>query len=441
MGFDPLTSYIEKILAVRLSILTGKEYRYKSVEEVPLPELTGQKYLDAVANKNEEGKLNFTLISMALIPHVAPGFYDEILNQFFEGGKKSPQVGGVIGKNHGGFLPTGETAQFIIAGKDQGKRLQIQQLLGPHHFFAKKGILWLEEVPEGEPKMSGKLVLAPDYVDLFTTGEVTPPKFGKDFPAEKIETPLEWKDLKLEKETAQQIEEIQSWLTYGSQLMSDPKLGKRLKPGYRALFYGPPGTGKTLTASLLGKRHDKPVYRIDLSLVVSKYIGETEKNLASLFAKAEGKDWILFFDEADALFGKRTEIKDAHDRYANQEIAYLLQRIEHYNGLVILASNMKKNIDEAFLRRFQSIIHFPLPKTENRKKLWLEALPKSLPLDKEVDINAIAQKHKISGAAIVNVAFYAGLQAISRKGKARTLQLEDFMTGIRRELAKEGKVV
>ena len=126
------------------------------------------------------------------------------------------------------------------------------------------------------------------------------------------------------------------------------------------LFSGAPGTGKKTLASLIGQQSGKEVYRIDLSMVVSKYIGETEKNLSKVFDAAEHKNWILFFDEADALFGKRTNVRDAHDKYANQEVAYLLQRIENYNGLVILATNMKSNIDEAFTRRFQTIINFPL---------------------------------------------------------------------------------
>ena len=133
------------------------------------------------------------------------------------------------------------------------------------------------------------------------------------------------------------------------------------------LFYGPPGTGKTLTAGLLGNELEIDVYKVDISMVVSKYIGETEKNLELLFARAADKGWILFFDEADALFGKRTGVRDAHDKYANQEVSFLLQRIEDFNGLIILATNMKNNIDDAFIRRFNSIIRFPLPNAEERK--------------------------------------------------------------------------
>ena len=128
----------------------------------------------------------------------------------------------------------------------------------------------------------------------------------------------------------------------------------------KILFIGAPGTGKKTLAALIAQQSGKEVYRIDLSMIVSKYIGETEKNLSRVFDAAEHKNWILFFDEADALFGKRTDVRDAHDKYANQEVAYLLQRIEDYKGLVILATNMKNNIDDAFIRRFQTIIRFPL---------------------------------------------------------------------------------
>ncbi len=176
--------------------------------------------------------------------------------------------------------------------------------------------------------------------------------------ARLLKSKLEWKDLVLPGETMKQVEELHLKIRQNA-----------LMPGYRVLFYGPPGTGKTLTASLLGKHTGRDVYRIDLSMVVSRFIGETEKNLAILFDKAENKDWILFFDEADALFGKRTSVRDAHDKYANQEVAYLLQKIENFEGLVILASNLKSNIDDAFIRRIQSRIYFPVSKYDERLKL------------------------------------------------------------------------
>lgn len=152
-----------------------------------------------------------------------------------------------------------------------------------------------------------------------------------------------------------------NWLKHLPALKPRRSLNKKIKSGYRCLFYGPSGTGKTMTAAWIGKESNLPVYRIDLSMVISKYIGETEKNLKRLFDDAEKKVGILFFDEADALFGKRTNVRDAHDKFANQEVAYLLQRLEDYPGLVILASNLKSNIDEAFTRRFNSVLKFPIP--------------------------------------------------------------------------------
>ena len=245
-------------------------------------------------------------------------------------------------------------------------RLEVQQLFNAEHLFNRDKILWLEELPVGEPAMSGKIIISQDYIDLFTMNRISKPHFGANFPAEPLETLQDWNDLVLAPETMKQVEELELWLRYGQIMLYDLNMIKKIKPGFRVLFHGPPGTGKTLTASLLGKKTGKSAFKIDLSMIVSKYIGETEKNLANLFDRAENKQWILFFDEADALFGKRTNVKDAHDKYANQEVSYLLQRVENYNGLVILASNFKNNIDESFTRRFQSHIYFPLPKYNER---------------------------------------------------------------------------
>ena len=174
----------------------------------------------------------------------------------------------------------------------------------------------------------------------------------------RLTTTLTWRDSNLPTEVRSKINEIIKWCEASADPLKSWGIERKLKPGYRTLFYGASGTCKTLTATLLGKYSNNEVYKIDLSLAISKYIGETEKNLGKLFDKAKNKDWILFFDEADALFGKRTKVQDTHDRYANLEVSYLLKRMEDYPGLVILSTNYKKDIDEAFLRGFNLIIEF-----------------------------------------------------------------------------------
>lgn len=210
-----------------------------------------------------------------------------------------------------------------------------------------------------------------------------------------------------------------------------------LKAGYRTLFYGPPGTGKTLCATLIGKKNGMDVYRIDLSMIVSKYIGETEKNLANVFDQAENRNWILFFDEADALFGKRTSTNTSNDRHSNQEIAYLLQRIEDFPGTVVLATNLKSNIDEAFSRRFQSIIYFPMPDQDLREELWRRMLPSSwLPADADKMIR-MAATYELSGGSISNVIRRCALRLL--KQDTPRLDSDILSMAIRRELNKEGR--
>ncbi|WLE97123.1 MAG: ATP-binding protein [Candidatus Electrothrix communis] len=381
----------------------------------------------------------FTLLLLALAPHLHPNFFSQIIAEHLPEGGDFPEFGGVKAQSHRGILPTGETALFILAGDNLEQRLAVQQLFGPDHWFTQHHILDLEAVRDGEPTMSGRLILDAEMVELLILGTVSRPRFSMDFPAEYIETKMEWDDLVLNPKTLRQIREIETWISHNATLMNDWGMGKKIKPGFRALFYGPPGTGKTLTATLLGKQTDKEVFRIDLSRVVSKYIGETEKNLSRLFDKAEHKNWILFFDEADALFGKRTDIRDAHDKYANQEVAYLLQRIEGYNGLVILATNQRSNIDDAFIRRFQTIIHFPLPNSEERCLLWQKTFPAQIMLADDIDWQQIAARFELTGAGILNVTHYCALEFLS--GEYNTLSGKQLEAAILREYVKEGKVV
>jgi len=389
-----------------------------------------------------ENKLNaeeYICLLLALVPHISPNFFNAIISDYLPNGGDFPEFGGVKGKNHRGILPTGETVLYILAGNDIEKRIEVSKLFDEDHLFARKNILSLENPGDGEPKMSGRLVLDEEYVDLFTSGKISKPRLSSDFPAERITTELKWSDLVLNEKTMAGIKEIETWLKYNDELLSGWKMHGKIKPGFRVLFHGPSGTGKTLTASLLGKYNGRDVFRIDLSMVVSKYIGETEKNLSKLFDKAANKDWILFFDEADSIFGKRTNVRDAHDKYANQEVSYLLQRIESHAGLVILASNMKSNIDPSFTRRFNSIIGFDNPDTTERLQLWKNYLPPVAKLDKIVNLEEIARKYHLTGANIVNVIQFAGLQTLEKK--SNTISSEDLLKGIQKEYEKEGKMM
>lgn len=204
--------------------------------------------------------------------------------------------------------------------------------------------------------------------------------------------------------------------------------------GLSALFAGPPGTGKTMAAEVVAAASRLPLFRIDLSQVVNKYIGETEKNLRRLFDAAEASDVILFFDEADSLFGKRTEVKDAHDRYANLEVSYLLERMERFKGLAILATNRKKDLDEAFLRRLRFFIDFPLPGENERRRIWQNAVPEDVDTS-DLDFDFLASRFPLAGGHIRSIVFNACLQT-ARPGQPKSLSMEKVIMSVKREYDK-----
>ncbi|GAA0560592.1 ATP-binding protein [Chitinophaga japonensis] len=387
--------------------------------------------------QHRPGHNELLLLLIALAPHVVAGFFDGLIQQFLPQGGELPEFGGTRGQRHRGMLPTGETALFLLAGTNPQARLQLLPLFNKEQWLFRHHILSLETVSGGEPPLSGKLLIDPEFAEVFTTGKVGLPQLSTTFPAEHITTQMTWADLVLPENVWKQIQELQNWLKHGKTLMEEWGMAKKLKPGYKLLFYGPPGTGKTLTATLLGKHTGREVFRIDLSTVVSKYIGETEKNLSSLFDKAEDKNWILFFDEADAIFGKRTGVRDAHDKYANQEVSYLLQRIEMHAGLTILASNFRNNMDDAFIRRFNALIYFPPPQPAERYLLWTKAFPPAITLDEDTDLRSIADTYALTGSHIINVVQHICLNALE-KGVYNISQ-EIIIQGIKRELEKEGK--
>ncbi len=430
--------WLAYLLEVRFKWHTQEQTEHKTITEIEAPNLQASNSL--YANCLKQYKFSFEeriILLLALAPHVCPQLLDRFFLKNSATGIRFTEFGGIQGKQHNGIIPTAETAVFILAGYNLIKRFEVLKCFDPDHFFAKKNILRLEKDKSNEPLLSGALTITREYLTILTLGEAYKPSFSNEFPAHRLYTNLEWEDLVLDAPILDEINEIMAWLKYQDQIMKDWGLGKRIKPGYRTLFYGPPGTGKTLVASLLGKTTKKEVYRVDLSKIVSKYIGETEKNLAGIFDQAENKNWILFFDEADALFGKRTATKDSKDRHANQEVAYLLQRIEEFPGIVVLATNLKTNLDEAFARRFQSMIYFPMPRPEQRFQLWKKAF-EGCNLE-EVDLWKIAQEYEMAGGAIINVLRYCALLAAQRNDNA--IYHEDIEYGIRKEFRKEGKTI
>jgi len=435
--------WLEQVLQARLAAHFGATTEREAAQELPPPpplaEGPAADDLALLARRCGLGPTERLVLALALAPHLRPQVLDllfvnnENLNRGF------CEFGGWKGRQHGGFLPTVETAAFLIAGENLGQRFELHRLLDDAAPLRRHGLVRLQHDAPGEPWYGAALQVGRETLDQLWSGETRKPDYSANFPAKLIETRLAWSDLVLDVDVMDEVQAIATWARHGETLMRDWRLEKALKPGYRCLFFGPPGTGKTLTATLIGQQVGADVYRIDLSMVVSKYIGETEKNLAEVFDQAQHRRWILFFDEADALFGKRTATSSSNDRHANQEISYLLQRVEDFPGTVILASNLKGNIDDAFARRFQSAVYFPMPDADQRLRLWEGMVRHTGRLEADVDLAELAERHELAGGAIANVVRFGAINAM-QAGRER-IGAADLRKGIAKELRKEGRTV
>jgi SpoVK/Ycf46/Vps4 family AAA+-type ATPase len=258
--------------------------------------------------------------------------------------------------------------------------------------------------------------------------------------AHKIPTKYRWEDIVLPQDRTEQLREICNHVKYRDRVYSEWGFDKKLAmgKGLCVLFAGPSGTGKTMSADIIAGELGLDLYKIDLSNVVSKYIGETEKNLSRIFDEAETSNAILFFDEADALFGKRSEVKDSHDRYANIETGYLLQRMEEHEGIVILASNFRKNMDEAFVRRLHFTVEFPFPNEEDRRRIWESVWPEAAPRDPDLDLAFLARRFQMTGGNIRNIALSAAFLAADDDG---VVGMRHLIRATQREYQKMGKLV
>lgn len=264
--------------------------------------------------------------------------------------------------------------------------------------------------------------------------------------AQNINPHYLWNDLILEPGTQSILKEIKTRVTHRALVYEQWGFDRKLAmgKGLHLLFSGPPGTGKTMAADVLANEFQMSLYKIDLSMVVSKYIGETEKNLSEIFHEGESSNAILFFDEADALFGKRSEVKDAHDRHANIEVGYLLQRMEQYSGIVILSTNFRRNMDDAFTRRLHYCVDFPLPGEEERLRIWEKIWPENTPLSPDLDMDFLAERLEISGGYIRNIALAAAFMAAEEAGHAERnpqVSMTHLIRATRREYQKMGQIL
>ena len=255
----------------------------------------------------------------------------------------------------------------------------------------------------------------------------------------RLEPRHRWEDLVLSAEKIRHLMEICEHLRHVHQVFAEWGFEDRITygKGLSVLFCGPSGTGKTLAAQVMARELGLELHKIDLSAVVSKYIGETEKNLQRVFQEAGGGGAILFFDEADALFGKRTDVSDAHDRYANIETSFLLQKMEEYEGMVILASNLRDNMDDAFVRRLRFIVEFNFPEAADREAIWKAHFPRRAPMGTDVDFAYLARQFPVTGANIRNIVLNAAFLAAGNGG---AIGMKHLLQGAKREYEKIGKL-
>lgn len=259
--------------------------------------------------------------------------------------------------------------------------------------------------------------------------------------AQTVEPRGEWADLILPQASLEQLRELIRHLKHHELVFGSWNLRSKVLhgDGVASFFAGPPGTGKTMASALIARALGRELFRVDLSGLVSKYIGETEKNLDKVFNAAARSNSVLLFDEADALFGKRTEVKDAHDRHANVETSYLLQRMEQFDGVVILATNLKKNVDEAFMRRMTVVVDFPIPDIPLRRRLWATVMPQAMPRESDIDLDFLAQRFEISGGHIKNAIQTAAM--LAAECRPQVVSFAHLLFGVRRELHKVGRVL
>jgi hypothetical protein len=345
---------------------------------------------------------------------------------------------GLLGSRFGGSAAlTGEVA-CTLAGGSLAARMRAADLLSPAARLRALKLVRLEASDDGA--LAGRLRPDPDLVAWVLGRAREVPTGSHEFPAVPLRTVHRFSDVIVPGRVREELRDLLARIRHRRHVTLEWGFAAHHDnvSGIVALFHGPSGTGKTLAAAVVAREVGLPAYVVDLSSLVSKYIGETEKNLARIFDVAEREDCILAFDEADAVFSRRGEIHEARDVYPNQLVAFLLQRIEAHSGVVILTTNFLANIDEAFQRRIDVVISFPEPTLSERLALWRSVVPPELPLDATIDLAGLAERFELTGAQIRDATLEAAYLAADDGRVVTSTHLE---AGIRRQYAKTGRML
>lgn len=331
---------------------------------------------------------------------------------------------------------TGEVARTLVTTTPR-ERLDFPDLLTSDAPLIACGLL---ELDAADPGLAGRLRAGTDFARwaLGRAGPLGGVEAG--FPARPITTVHTLDDVVVPRTQRLLLEAVVARIRDRDLVVGDWGFGRHHDniTGLVALFHGPSGTGKSMAAAAIGRAAGLPVWRVDLSQLVSKYVGETAKQLTTVFTRAARENWLLVFDEADAIFGKRTEVADAHDRYANQDVSHLLTLLEDHPGTVILTTNLLANIDEAFQRRLQLVVGFEAPGIDERSRLWTHVLPRDTPVVADIDWRALARRYPLTGAQIRDATLDAAYAAAA---DGRVVTLDHLEDGIRGQFAKAGRTV
>ncbi|MEM6631545.1 MAG: ATP-binding protein [Bacteroidota bacterium] len=431
-------AWLSLVIDTRLKLFFGQECNYSSVLELSPPNLdnSDSPYSRLVLHYKMSMAERLMLI-LGLAPHIRPKVLDVFFSRNSSLDRIFTEFGGELVRDEKEFIPTGETLSFLLSGNDLEFRIGLQTLFEPEHFFTQHHIFDFGWRPAGYPILKAPLRLKDEYSTYLTSGNKYYTRFSLEFPARRLETELGWRDIVLNSKTLTMVQEVDNWIKHGYALQHDWGMASKLRPGYRALFFGAPGTGKTLTTKLLGKSSGHDIYEISLPMLVSLNLKEAEKKLGLIFEQAEYKQWILYFDDADVLFGKKEHPTNRLGTSASQVFAYILHMIDNFQGLAILAADFTETFDKVLSRNFESMIYFPIPGPNERFKLWEQNLPKSAQLDKDVNLRLIAKEYELSGGEILSTIRFVSLRALERGHNM--IRQNDLLVGIRKELAKAGR--